>query len=146
MLWEQEYILPLAAVPGSLTYNKDMFLDIPLIADWHAITQRQEHVINENLTRENQKQRHYDYVPHQRILTKKWNPHKLSKQTSGPYQILQTHVNGALTIELRPGVSERIHIRRDILYRELAVPYSHVPLETKPNVSELHNYKCANWD
>ena len=24
---------------GSLTFNKDMFLNIPLIADWHTITQ-----------------------------------------------------------------------------------------------------------
>ena len=45
--------------PGSLTYNRDMFLNIPLIADWHAITQRQEHLINDNLIRENQKRRRY---------------------------------------------------------------------------------------
>ncbi len=37
----------------SLTYNRDMFLNIPLIADLHAITQRQEHLINEKLIREN---------------------------------------------------------------------------------------------
>ena len=30
----------LGSSPGSLTYNRDMFLNIPLIADWHAITQR----------------------------------------------------------------------------------------------------------
>jgi hypothetical protein len=27
----------------SLTFNRDMFLNIPLIANWHTITQRQEH-------------------------------------------------------------------------------------------------------
>jgi hypothetical protein len=104
--------------PGSLTYNRDIFLNIPLIPDWHAITQRQEHLINENLMRENQKRHRYDYVPQQLILKKKWNPHKLGEHTSGPYRILQTHVNGTLTVELRPGVSERIHIRRVIPYRE----------------------------
>jgi hypothetical protein len=26
--------------PGNLVFNRDMFLNIPLIADWHAITQR----------------------------------------------------------------------------------------------------------
>ncbi len=31
---------------GSLTFIRDMFLNIPLIADWHTITQRQEHLIN----------------------------------------------------------------------------------------------------
>jgi hypothetical protein len=30
-----------------------MLLNIPLIADWHAITKRHEHLINENLIREN---------------------------------------------------------------------------------------------
>ncbi len=41
----------LGSSPRSLTYNRDMFLNIPIpiIADWHAITQRQEHLINENL-------------------------------------------------------------------------------------------------
>jgi hypothetical protein len=53
----------LGSSPGSLTFNRDMFLNIPLIADWHTITQRQEHLISENLIRESQKQRRYDYVP-----------------------------------------------------------------------------------
>ena len=108
----------LGSSPGSLTFNRDMFLNIPLIADWHAITQRREHLINENLIRENQKRRGYDYVPQQRELKKKWKPRKLGERTSGPYRVLQTHVNGTLTIELRQGVSERINIRRVIAYRE----------------------------
>jgi hypothetical protein len=45
----------LSSSPGSLTYNRDMFFNIPSIADWHAITQRQEHLINKNLMRENEK-------------------------------------------------------------------------------------------
>jgi hypothetical protein len=45
----------LGSSPGSLTFNRDMFLNIPLIAEWHTINQRQEHLINENLIRENQK-------------------------------------------------------------------------------------------
>ena len=80
-------------------------------------------LINENLIQENQKRRCYDYVPQQRILKKKRNPRKLGKRTSGPYRTLQTHVNGTLTLELRPGVSERINIRR-------VIPYSHT--ENRP--------------
>jgi hypothetical protein len=45
----------LGSSPGSLTFHRDMFLNIGLIADWHTITQRQEHLINENFIRENQK-------------------------------------------------------------------------------------------
>jgi hypothetical protein len=39
--------------PGSLVFNRDMFLNIPLIANWHATTQKREHLIHENLIREN---------------------------------------------------------------------------------------------
>jgi hypothetical protein len=133
----------LGSSPRSLAFNRDIFHNIPLIADWRAVTQRREYLTNENLIQENQKQCCCNYVSQQQILKKKWDPCKLGKQTIGPYQILQTHVNGTLTVELRPGVSERINIRRFIPYREPTVTYSHVPLETKPNDSELHNYKYA---
>jgi len=63
--------------PGNLVFNRDMFLNIPLIADWHAITLKREHLINENLMRENQKRRRYDYIPQQRVLKKTWKPQKL---------------------------------------------------------------------
>jgi hypothetical protein len=35
--------------PGRHTFNRDTFLNIPVIADWHTIIQRQENLINENL-------------------------------------------------------------------------------------------------
>jgi hypothetical protein len=60
----------LGSSPGNLVFNRDMFLNIPLIADWHAITQRSEHLIHENLMRENQKRRGYNYAPQQMVLKK----------------------------------------------------------------------------
>ncbi len=51
-----------------------------------------------------------------RVLKKKWKTCNLGKRTSGPYKVLQTHVNG--TLELRPGISERLNIRRGIPYKE----------------------------
>jgi hypothetical protein len=56
---------------GNLVFNRDMFLNIPLIADWYAITQRREHLIHENLMRENQKRRGYDDASQQMVLKKK---------------------------------------------------------------------------
>ncbi len=104
--------------PGNLVFNRDMFLNIPLIANWHAVTQKREHLINENLMRENQKRRRYDYIPQEKVLKKTWKPRKLGMRTTGPYTILQTHVNGTVTIELRPGISERLNIQRIIPYKE----------------------------
>ncbi len=110
--------LTLGSSPGSLVFNRDMFLNIPLIADWHAITQKRELLIHENLTQKNQKRRWYNYLPGQRVLKKRWKLRKLDARTSGPYRVLQTHVNGTITIELRAGVSERLNIWRVILYKE----------------------------
>jgi hypothetical protein len=69
---------------GSLVFNRDMFLNIPLIADWHAITQKREHLIHENLMQKNQKRRQYDYLPEQCVLKKRWKPRKLDERASGP--------------------------------------------------------------
>jgi hypothetical protein len=69
----------LGSSPGNLVFNRDIFLNIPLIADWHAITQRREHPTHENLMRENQKRRGYDYAPQQTVLKKKWKPKKKQK-------------------------------------------------------------------
>ncbi len=108
----------LGSSPGSLVFNRAIFLSIPLITNWHVITQKREHLIHENLIQENQKRRRYNYHPEQCILKKHWKLHKLDTRTSGPYRVLQTHVNGTVTIEMRPGVSERLNIRRVILYKE----------------------------
>jgi hypothetical protein len=37
-----------------------MFLNIPLIADWHTITQKQEHLQNENFIREQSDKRQHN--------------------------------------------------------------------------------------
>jgi hypothetical protein len=46
------------------------------------------------------------------------DPTKLGERTEGPYTINIVHVNGTVTIELSPGVTERINVRRIIPYRE----------------------------
>ncbi len=70
----------LGSSPGNLVFNRDIFLNIPLIADWHAITQRREHFIHENLMRENQKRRRNDYAPQQMVLKKQWKPKNWAKE------------------------------------------------------------------
>jgi hypothetical protein len=42
-----------------------------MIADRHTITHGREHLIHENLMRENQKRRGYDYAPQQLAVLKK---------------------------------------------------------------------------
>ena len=108
----------LGSSPGALVFNRDMFLNIPLLADWHAITTKREHVINENLRRMNAKRRSHDYIVGQKVLKLLVDPTKLGERTMGPYKIDRVHINGTLTIERRPDVFERISIRRIIPFKE----------------------------
>ena len=63
------------------------------------------------------KRRRYDYAAGEQVLKKVHNPTSLGVRTAGPYTIERVHVNGNLTIRLRPGVTERINIRRVLPYR-----------------------------
>ena len=106
----------LGSAPGSLAFAQDMFLNVPLIADWQAIAILCKHHVNENLRCANRKQCQYDYAPGQQVLKKVHNPTKLGVRTEGPYTIEHVHVNGNLTILLRDGITERINIRRVLSY------------------------------
>jgi hypothetical protein len=107
----------LGSAPGSLAFARDMFLNVPLIADWQSIARLREHHVNENLRRANRKRYQFDYAPGQQVLKKVHDPTKLGVRTDGPYTIERVHDNGNLTIILRPGVTERINIRRVLPYR-----------------------------
>ena len=97
--------------------GRDMFLNIPLVADWHVIARRREQLIHESLRRQNLKRRTYDYIVGQQVLKKVHDPTKLGQRTEGPYTIVTVHVNGTVSIQLSPSVVERINIRRVIPYR-----------------------------
>ena len=49
----------LGSSPGALVFNRDMFLNIPLMADWQLLNQKREHLVNEDLCRTNLKRRRY---------------------------------------------------------------------------------------
>ena len=68
--------------------------------------------------RQNAQRRTYDYTINQKVLEKVHDPTKLGIRTNGPYKVKQVHVNGTITMQLRPEVTERINIRRVIPYKE----------------------------
>jgi hypothetical protein len=86
----------LGSTPGALAFAQDMFLNVPLIADWQAIVRT--HHVNENLRRANRNQCQYDYAPGQQVLKKVHDPTKLGVRTEGSYTIDCVHGNGNLTI------------------------------------------------
>merc|ERR1712153_156814 len=50
--------------PGSLVFNRDIFLNIPLIANWHLITTCREDLVNKNLRKA--KHRTFDHATNQK--------------------------------------------------------------------------------
>ena len=109
----------LGSSPGTLVlFSHAMFLNVPLLADWHAITQKREHLVNYRQMQQNAQRWRYDYAINQKVLEKVHDPTKLGIRTSGRYNVKQVHFNGTITIQLRPGVAERINIRRVIPFRD----------------------------
>jgi hypothetical protein len=103
--------------PGAFVFQRDMFLNIPLIANLQTIQDRRQVLINENLRRQNLKRRRFDYAIDQEVLLKVPSPRRLDDLNEGPYRISQVHVNGTITIQRTAHVTERINIRRVVPYR-----------------------------
>ena len=103
--------------PGALAFHRDMFLDIPLIADMEILRQQRQALIDQQLIRENRRRFSFDYRVGQQVLKLIYKPDKLEPRATGPYLIDQVHTNGTLTIRLSPTVTERINIRRVRPYR-----------------------------
>ena len=107
----------LGSTQGALAVGRDMFLNIPLIADWQATAKCREQSVNDNLCCANKKQHQYDYASSQQALKKVHDPTKLGVGITGHFTVEYVHVNGTITIQLRPGVQKCINIKRIIPYR-----------------------------
>jgi RNase H-like domain found in reverse transcriptase/Reverse transcriptase (RNA-dependent DNA polymerase)/Integrase zinc binding domain len=102
----------LKATPGSLVFQRDMILDIPVVGDWITIQQHREQLIDKRTITANNKRFSFDYKVGMEVLKLVPNPSKLQERAKGPYKIVEIHSNGNATIQLTPHVQERINIRR----------------------------------
>ena len=107
----------LGTSPGNLVFRRDMFIDLPLVADLIDIQQRRQLRIDENLRRQNAMRREHHYQAGQQVLVKTVNPSKLEPRTHGPYPIITTYTNGTVDIARAPHVVERLNIRRLVPFR-----------------------------
>ena len=102
----------LKTTPGAIVFNRDMLLKLPLQADLVALQKRRQHVIDQNLLRQNAKRRSFDYQPGQQVLILDHEANKLDPKAVGPYSITKAHTNGTVTLQMNPDVYQRINIRR----------------------------------
>ena len=104
--------------PGSLVFNRDMFLNEPLEADLLALHQIPQQKIHQNLVKQNKKRWNYDYSVGDQVLIKSRGGKKMDSPTEGPFAITQVYTNGTVAIQRAPNVRERINIRRLTPFKE----------------------------
>ena len=100
--------------PGALAFGRDMFLDIPLIADIMAIRNNRQLLVDRRLLRENAKRIKHDYAVGDQVWKKMYLgfSDKLQPTVEGPYPIERVFTNGTVNIRTGANVIERINIRR----------------------------------
>ena len=108
----------LGASPAQLVFNRDMFLPVKYVADWTRIQLKRQKEINKSNKRENSTRIPHEYKQGDRVLLT--TPGKLPKLRSprtGPYEVVNVHDNGTVTIRLGH-VQQRVNIRRLLPYHQ----------------------------
>ena len=102
----------LQSTPGAAIFGRDMLFDIPYLADWKAIGQRRQELVNRDNAKENARRIDFDYAVGQKVFLRKDGIlRKAEDKYLGPYVITQVHTNGTVRIQ-RGTMSERLNIRR----------------------------------
>ena len=107
----------LKKTPGQFVFGRDMILNIQHQADWEAIKNRKQEIINKNNERENAKRRPHSYNVRDKVLLRIGTENKMESPNSGPHEILQVNDNG--TVRLRvDAVTDSYNIRRIKPFKE----------------------------
>ena len=103
--------------PGALTFRRDMFVDVPILADLVAIRNNRQQLIDNNLIRHNCKRYDYHYRLGDRIMVRVYDPTKIQEKLHGPYPILELRTNGTVRIQRAPNVEETFNIRKIVPFK-----------------------------
>ena len=90
---QQELLSIIQHTPGEIVFQRDMLLDIPVIADLVAIRERRQLLIDENLRRQNEKRIEHQYKIGDYVWIKVYDPSKGDDKLHGPYKIQETRTN-----------------------------------------------------
>jgi transposase InsO family protein len=102
----------LQETPGSIAFQRDMLLNIPVLSDFETLRNRKQAAINKQLLRANKSRTPHDYQPGDKIWVLAFAPNKLEPRAHGPYKIRYAHTNGTVTYYKNATTTERINIRR----------------------------------
>ena len=98
--------------PGAMVFNRDMFMDVQLLADLNAIRGRKQQQIDDNNKRSNKGRIDHNYRIGEMVKLKVYDPTKLQERFKGPYRITQVFTNGTVHLQIKRGISTPINIRK----------------------------------
>ena len=109
----------LQTTPGALVFHHDIILPIQIFSDWNILRQRKQRLIDDNARRENLRHFRYDYQIGDEVLIFQDAKlqGKLLPRAVGPYEIIQVHANGTVTIQRGP-FQEWLNIRWNKPYHQ----------------------------
>ena len=105
--------------PGSLAFRRDMMFDIPILTDFIALQHSRQAVVDKRVQLANTHRLRHEFQLQDQVLRKSVLSHsnKLVPSFTGPFEVVQVHMNGTCTIRLSPNQTEHINIRRLKLYK-----------------------------
>ncbi len=105
------YHTTLKASPGQLVFGRDMIFNIKHVANWHAIKERKQKIIQKNNENENSKRIRHEYKVGDKVLLERDKPNKYESPYEGPYIVEEVNTNG--TVRLTMGaVTDVVNLRR----------------------------------
>ena len=107
----------LQATPGQLAHGRDMTFNIKHVANWQAIKERKQKLINANNEHENKKHIQHTHKVNDKVLLTRHDANKYEKPCDGPFCVVKVNTNGTLQIK-RGKVLETINIRHLKPFRE----------------------------
>jgi len=98
--------------PGALVFNRDMLLNLPIIADIVTLRDLRQAKIDKRVLNANRKRIRHEFAVNDQVYV--WtNPvSKARKYWAGPFPIIQVHTNNTVTIRRGNNLIERLSIRR----------------------------------
>mmetsp|Transcript_18443 Transcript_18443/g.31304 ORF Transcript_18443/g.31304 Transcript_18443/m.31304 type:complete len:1093 (-) Transcript_18443:1517-4795(-) len=104
--------------PGALAFHRDMISNHPVAFDFDTINTIRQLRVDKDIQRINSKRYDYDYKVGQQVMKRFFDFGKLDPRWEGPFVVNQVHVNGNVTIQLKPHVTERVNIRKIKPYKQ----------------------------
>ena len=96
--------------PGVLVFQRDMFLNLPLITDIITLTRQCQVQIDSRLVKINSCRIVHDYAVGDKVYYRNFARDKMDAVRFGPYEVLRVHTNNTITLQ-RGSTLERVSVR-----------------------------------